>query len=381
MYKILCSGMGIGSEATGIAEYIRETVSLLCRHHRVDLLLPEKEISGFKVESSNLKIIPVPDKYASGKRNWWWHLLLPFNMPMGDYDFVFLPAGNRRLFWSYPRPTIITVHDLSPFYFPESGGRIKKNFLRYLISRLLRKVQIIMAISESTKNDLIDCYRLPPERVIVNYNGFDSARYYPDPCHDEAEILKKLHLESGYILYIARIEHPVKNHLNLLKAYEMLPEWLKKNHPLVCAGNLWRNWEKPVNYAENSLDRSRLLFPGFVPEEWLPCLYRNAALYVFPSFYEGFGIPLLEAMSCGIPIACSNRSSLPEVGGGAVITFDPESPESIRNAMQSILTDPVLRNELVRKGYNRKEDFSWQKHTDNIIAAYEKYCVGKGKMS
>ncbi len=373
MYKILCSGMGAYGESSGIFEYIRETVNILCVHHRVDLLLLEKDVALFKNSTPNLRIVPVPDRYGARWLNWFWHLLLPFNRDMSGYDFVFLPAGNRRLLWNCPRPTVVTFHDLAGFHIPGEYSWLKKFFLRLFVPRLLKKAAIIMSISESTRQDMIRYYGIPGERVMVNYNGFNSAHYYPDPDHNEPDILAKLRITPGYILYIARIEHPEKNHITLLKAYEQLPEWLKKNHPLVCAGNLWHNWEKVLNYAENSLDRERLLFPGFVPDDWLPCLYRNAALYVFPSLYEGFGFPLLEAMSCGIPVACSNRSSLPEIGGTAVITFDPEAPESIRNAMQSVLTDPVLRNDLISKGYTRKEEFTWQKHVDNLIAAYEKY--------
>ncbi len=373
MYKILCSGMGFYNEGSGVFEYIRDTVENLCRHHRVDLLLLSRDIPLFKVKSANLKIIPVPDKLGKPWLNWLWHLFLPFNMEMNSYDFIFLPAGNRRLFWSYPRPTIVTIHDLAQFHVRGERRWLKNFLLRRLVPHLLKKVQVIMAISESTRNDLSRFYGIPPERITVNYNGFDSARYYSDSGKDEPDILNKLKLSPGYILYVARIEHPVKNHITLLKAYEQLPDWLKKSHPLVCAGSLWHNWEKVVNYAENSLDRERLIFPGFVPDDWLPCLYHNASLYVFPSLYEGFGFPLLEAMSCGIPAVCSNRSSLPEIGGNAVITFDPESPESIKNAMQSVLTDPVLKNNLISKGYSRKEEFSWQKHVDNIIGAYERH--------
>ncbi|MDD3118713.1 MAG: glycosyltransferase family 1 protein [Victivallales bacterium] len=377
MYKILCSGIGLDREPAGMIEYVRETVMALCREHRVDLLLPEKEAAAWKEHRDELKIVPVPERYSMRRGGWWGRLGTPMPLPSEDYDFVFLPFGGWQPFRTSALPTVVTVHDLLSFQRCHEGGRWQRFRRRCAMLSWLRRAQVVMALSESIRNDLVTDCHLDPNKVVVNYNGFDSTRYYPDSRHDEPEILRKLHLDPGYILYLSRVEHPVKNHLNLLKAYEMLPEWQKKSHPLVCAGNLWRNWEVPIKYAESSLDRHRMLFPGFVPDDWLPCLYRNAALYVYPSLYEGFAFSLLEAMSCGIPIACSDCSSLPEIGGDAVITFNPESPESIRDAMRSILTDPVLRNELVRKGYNRKENFSRRRHADNIIAAYERYRDGR----
>jgi exopolysaccharide biosynthesis WecB/TagA/CpsF family protein len=172
------------------------------------------------------------------------------------------------------------------------------------------------------------------------------------------------------ILYISRIEHPGKNHLNLLKAFEMLPEELRNDYEVVMPGAKWNGAEKVLEYAQNSPCRHKFKFPGFVDMATLPELYARSAMYIFPSHFEGFGLSLLEAMHAGIPCACSNNSSLGELGQDAAELFDPASPQEIAAAMQKILADPGYQQELILRGRAKAARFSWANTADGLVDIY-----------
>ena len=182
-----------------------------------------------------------------------------------------------------------------------------------------------------------------------------------------------LGIDKNYILYISRIEHPGKNHLKLMMAYEKSPVDIKSRYCLVMPGKFWKGSDPVRDYAAASNDTGNFVFPGFIPNDQLPDLYRASSMYIFPSYFEGFGISLAEAMACGVPCACSNCSSLPEVGGDAVLTFDPENVDEMAATMQRILTDDALRNDLIEKGFERLPLFDWKKHAEDVVEVYEKF--------
>ena len=373
MYRILVSAMGYDGGKSGISEYIRSTVLKLAENNKIDLIILKKELPNFPHQKSdNINLIVYSDLLAKPAVNMLWHLfILPFTLNFKKYDFVFLPAGNRRLFCRYPIKTYITMHDLSQYHIENKYDGFRMFYVKKIIPRFLKKAHCIFSISESTKKDLIKYYNLQESKIVINYNGFNSSTYSAKNCikKEDSKVLSSI--DSKYILYVARIEHPGKNHLNLIKAYEMLPDALKKEYCLVFAGSFWNEGEKVRDYANKSKDKKKINFLGFVDDAEMPGLYKNASLYAFPSYYEGFGIPILEAMSSGIPVLCSNTSSLPEVGGDAVHTFDPKKPEDIKQKMELLLNDKEIRSDMVAKGKIRVKEFSWEKHCNIIIREYE----------
>ena len=185
-------------------------------------------------------------------------------------------------------------------------------------------------------------------------------------------IRAKFGIKSKYILYISRIEHPGKNHLNLIKAYELLDPRLSGEYELVFAGSMWSGAEKVREYAEKSKLKDRIIFTGFIEYKDMPQLYRCASLYAFPSFFEGFGIPLVEAMACAVPCICSNCSSLAEIAEGAALTFDPAAPEDIAKAITRVLDDETLASQMSGKGLDKLQLFNWERHVKGIIETYDK---------
>jgi exopolysaccharide biosynthesis WecB/TagA/CpsF family protein len=279
--------------------------------------------------------------------------ILPFRINWKKFDFCILLAANRRVFCRYPIFTIAVVHDLSQYHVPVKYDRFRMFYIKRILPHYVQKAQSIVAISESTRNDLIEYWKIPEEKISVVYNGFTP------PQHVETEKIKQ-------ILYISRIEHPGKNHLNLLKAFELLPENLRKEYTLLMPGSSWNGAEKVFEYAEKSPCKEQFKFTGFVDFDKIPELYAQSTMYIFPSLFEGFGLSLLEAMHAKLPCACSRNSSLGELGKDAAELFDPSSPQEIARAMQKILSDTDHQQQLSEKGRAKAANFSWQKTAQSL---------------
>jgi glycosyltransferase involved in cell wall biosynthesis len=372
MAKILVSGMAYDKGKSGISVYINNVLECLSRDHQLDVMMLEEDIAAFPVRNDNLNFIPVNSRWAKPVVNMLWHLfVLPLRIKRGKYDFIFLPAGNRRALLFNPAFTITTVHDLSQYHVPCKYDIFRMFYIKRILPYCVRHDDRIVAVSGSTRNDLVEFWRVPPEKITVNYNGYDARRFNRE-CDDSAvaEVKRKFAIRRNYILYISRIEYPGKNHINLIKAYEKLPDELKEKYELVLGGSFWAGAEPVKEYAAGSPDRDSINFIGFVPNEELPALYHGASLYVFPSFFEGFGLSLVEAMACGVSVACSNNSSLGEIGGEAALQFDPDNPEEISECMSALLQDEELRDNMIEKGMRRAENFDWQKHAEKIVELY-----------
>jgi len=189
----------------------------------------------------------------------------------------------------------------------------------------------------------------------------DMDIYFPRSQRDCVnEIGTKYRIRTPYILYISRIEHPGKNHVRLIRAFSRLKSRTGIPHQLVLAGSDWTRAEEVHREADQSPFARDILFTGFAAANDLPLLYAGSDLFLFPSLYEGFGMPVLEAMACRVPVACSNLSSLPEVAGDAALLFDPYDEENIASVMETILTDALLRETLAEKGRKRAQGYTWE---------------------
>jgi len=359
MKKILISALAYDQGKSGIANYIENAVKALSKTKHIDLIVNEDEVDFFKGISDNITFKVVPRYLKKPIFNVLWHLLvLPFKIDRNAYEWMLLPAGNRRLMAFYPVKTLVTMHDLSQFNVGKKYDAFRMFYIKHVIPFFLKKVERIFTVSENTANDMVLHYGMDRDELIVNYNGVNTESFSPDLKTDE----KALKMSKPYILYVARIEHPGKNHLNLIKAYEKLPESCKEIYDLCLIGSDWNGAEVVHAYAQNSPDHENIKFLGYVSNEELPLYYRHASLFVFPSFYEGFGIPVVEAMASGMPVATSFTSSLPEVGGDAAAYFDPNLPDDISEVIQRILKDPDEMNRMRERGVEQIKKFNWDEH-------------------
>lgn len=362
MYRIFVSGMAYDGGKSGIGGYINEVTKELAKDHEVEIALLNSDIDGFPVKY--VKVKRVSDFLGKSLFNMFWHLfILPFYLFFNrkKFDLVFLPAANRRVLSFYPVKTVATIHDLSQFNVEAKYDKFRMFYIKKVLPFFLKKAHSFVAVSGNTKSDVVKYYGFSPEKIAVVYNGYSPVFSKP-----QTEVPEK-----NYILYVARVEHPGKNHINLIKAYEQMDDSLKKEYDLVFAGPLKERSEEIVEYVKKSEDAERIKFLGFVQEDELADLYSQASVFVFPSFYEGFGIPLLEAMSSGVPVAASDRSSLPEIGGDAALYFNPENPDEICERIEKIIKDKDLADELRKKGLEQVKVFNWKDHADGILKAFE----------
>ena len=372
MRKIFVSGLAYDDGKSGISFYTDSVVAALAKENDVEVVVFKKDAATFASRNPNIKLKIVGNWLSKPALSAVFHLfVMPFTIDFSKYDFIFLPAGNRRLFCRYPKPTIATFHDLSQLHLAKKYDKLRMFYVFNVLRRFIMKVDKICAISSSTAEDIKKFYHIPDEKIFINYNGFDKA-ITEDKSVSLEQLKEKFGLGDKYLLYVARIEHPGKNHLNLIKAFEMLPAAVQGSFSLVFAGSDWNGSEQVHKYAASSPVRDKIKFCGFVDNKHLSALYRYAGLYVFPSFCEGFGLPMLEAMAAGVPVACSDRTSLPEIGAGAALTFNPDNCQDIADNITKILGDDALRNNLIEKGFERVKDFDWQKHAEKIVAEFEK---------
>lgn len=267
-------------------------------------------------------------------------------------------------------PCVLTIHDLAFRIFPHCHKPLNYAFLNLAMPLFIRRANSIIAVSRSTKQDLVRLYGVDPNRIKVIYEAADH-QFQPQPMETIEHMRRKYSLTEPFVLCVSTIE-PRKNLIRLLEAWQMVIR--KPKHPgvrLVIVGK--KGWlYQPFfrRLEELGLDRKVILL-GHVPDVDLPALYSAAMLFVFPSLYEGFGLPPLEAMACGVPVICSNASSLPEVTGDAALLVDPLDVEALAEAMDRVLTDEALRAGMRERGLRQAAKFSWEDAARRTSQVYE----------
>jgi len=266
-------------------------------------------------------------------------------------------------------PVTITVHDTAPIRYPEKYGALRSIYHRRILGRWLEEVDAIVTPSQSTADDVCDHYGVNAERVRVVPNGIDHDLFTASKSEDQIKT-ERAHLEKAYgitrrfIVFVARLEHPSKNHVRLIEAYQQLLD--ESSNPeevpdLVFVGSEWNGSEHIEAAAVDLVEKGRLHITGRVPTIDLPRFYRVADLAVYPSLFEGFGLPVVEAMACGTAVACSNGSSLGEIAGDNALTFDPENTEEIAQSLHSLSNTKSARDKLAKAGLSHARAFTWER--------------------
>ncbi|MEM1179885.1 MAG: glycosyltransferase family 1 protein [Acidobacteriota bacterium] len=288
------------------------------------------------------------------------------------WQAAFLPAGNRRLPYSLPCPTVGTVHDLSSLHVSNKYDSMRNLYIVRVLPALIRRLDRAITVSEASAKDLVGHAGVSDGRIDVILNGV-TPRSPASTADARRRVAATLGVRVPWMLYISRLEHPGKNHCRLIDAYE---RWLAlhpdRPHRLVLAGANWSGSEHVHARIEASPYAERIVTTGFISSELLHDLLDGADLLVFPSLYEGFGLPVLEAMGAGVPVACSDRSSLPEVAGEAAFYFDPEDPQSICDGIASALGDEALRQSRVAEGRRRAGVMTWRRSAELTVDSLEK---------
>jgi glycosyltransferase involved in cell wall biosynthesis len=272
-----------------------------------------------------------------------------------DTDLLWSPHYNIPVF--YRGKQIVTVHDVFHLAMPEYvGGFHKKLYAKFLFGRVGEKCSKIIAVSEFTRKEIVRLVGINEEKINVIHNSV-ASRWF--------EITKgKSPHNKPYILFVGNVK-PHKNLISLLRTFNQIKNDIFHDIVIVGKKEGFITGDRYVMETAESLG-NRVFFTGLVSQDKLEQYFINAEIFVFPSLYEGFGLPPLEAMACGCPVISSNAASLPEVCGDAVLYIDPHSPEDIAEKIRQVLSDDSLRNELKRKGLERAREFSWEKCADEF---------------
>ncbi len=349
------------SQGGGIGRYTRDLVAALAEQDRATdyrlFVAGSVDTERMRTPAPNFHWVTTSLDPVWLARLWHrFHVPLPIERWTGDIrllhapDFT-LPPVRRRT------KTILTVHDLSFIREPWTAAPGLRSYLGRVVPRSIARADCILADSESTRQDLIEIYRTSDLKIRVLYSGVPDQFY---PIQDQVLIKRTLdHYGIGsdpFILAVGTIQ-PRKNYDRLIEAFHQIG---RRDVKLVIAGA--RGWlDSPLyrRVAELKMEQD-VQFLGFVPDHDLPILYSAARVFAFPSLYEGFGLPPLEAMACGAPVLTSNRSSLPEVVGDAALMVDPYDVEAIKQALIRLLDDEGLRNMLINRGQLRAQRFTWR---------------------
>lgn len=363
--RVLVTTFGGDGGKSGVSQYIIQFL----RHCRAcapdmmfDVILYEDEKAVYTDHDPELNTIIQAESLRPATINIFWHQWgLPALCRQNKYDAVFIPGGNRRLPWKLPCPTVVTCHDLGILHVPDKYDAVHRFYNLRVLPHLLKRQTRILTVSETSKKDIVSYTGVPDDRVTVTLNGVDHDTYQPgDGDAARALVEQNYGVSAPYILYIARIDHPGKNHIRLIEAFAAMAKRTTLPHTLILAGSDWSRADEVHAAAEHSGYGDRIVFTGFAPSEDLPALYRGAALFAFPSLFEGFGIPIVEAMNCGIPVACANISCMPEISGDAAVLFDPYDVAAISESLERALTDTSLREQCIERGKKRAKRYNWQ---------------------
>jgi glycosyltransferase involved in cell wall biosynthesis len=361
---------------TGVAQHLFALLRafLHCpNEHRFTLFVLEKDLPLFDWARDRMQLYPVPERARPPVKNILWHqFALPALVRRLSVDVLHIPSY-RRMLWPRPRPQVATIHDLAPFRVPHKYDWKRMFYGRIVARRLAQRQDAIITVSENTARDLATFFKVPAEKITVIYNGLAHDRFFPgDPRQAKAKLARSCGLSQPFFLYTARLEHPGKNHVSLITAFEQFKTATRSNWQLAFAGSDWHGAE----FIHAAIDRSAVAPDirclGFVPDENLPELYRAADTFIYPSLYEGFGMPPLEAMACGCPVISSARGSLAEVIGDAAVIIDPENVASIGEQLSAVATNPALRERLRGAGLTRAQQFNWDTAAVQTLKVYEK---------
>ena len=302
----------------------------------------------------------------------WEQLIAPALLARDRVDVVHAPVNVAPRFTSLP--TVVTVHDLAFRLYPEQYPRLKHRYLDALTRRSVERADQVIAVSHSTRDDLLRFYRVHPDRVRVIPNGVDPSLRPVDDQETLARFRARNELPDEFILALSTLQ-PRKNLITLLRAWARLDA--EARLPLVVAGA--PGWKvDPIFDEVRSLGiADQVRFAGYAASDELSLWYSAATLFVYPSLYEGFGLPVLEAMACGTPVVSSNASSLPEVAGNAALLIDPQNIDGWAGAIDRLAHDPILRVELAHRGRERARQFGWMRTARETVGVYRLAAAGR----
>jgi glycosyltransferase involved in cell wall biosynthesis len=376
--KILIEGSSLFGVRTGVGQYsLRLFDALFELDKRDDFIIYSHLFFGKspqndpRLKRGNVRycfVRVVPGKIANQFRK------KIFTPPADILTFTHPNAAIYPNFVHYPLwlggKTIVFIYDLSFLKFPQFSDLKNLKDKRRFTPKAAQRATAIVTISENSKREIMEEYGVSEDRITIINPALDHQEYRPRSEAEVAAVRQKFTLDKPYILYTGTLE-PRKNIVGILEAYAALPEKLRGNYSLVLAGG--KGWQdEEIKAKLNELSNLDIRQTGYVADEDLPPLYTGASVFVYPSHYEGFGMPPLEAMACGTPVITSNNSSLPEVVREAGIMIETTDTKALTANIQKVLTDQAFADNLRKKGFEQAAKFTWEESAKRLKALIEK---------
>jgi len=311
------------------------------------------------------------DSWKEVQLNWplprfWTQGRLSLEMLKNPPDVLYIPAHAMPVI--HPKRTVVTLHDVGFERFPELYSKPDLWYHRWSAKFVIKQASQIITVSNFSKQELIELYNAPAEKIYVTHLGFDRDRYQIIENQDKInQVIEKYKIKKPYLFFIGRLERKKNIHL-LVEAFGRFKQKNKDDkHQLVLVGRPGFEYERIKEMIQKYNLENWVVQPGWVDEVDIPYLYNGAKIFCFPSAYEGFGIPSLEAMATGTPILASRGGSIPEVTGEAALYFDTHSLESLEQALDQIISSEDLQKNLIQKGFERIKDFSWERTAQQTL--------------
>ncbi len=303
---------------------------------------------------------------------WWFEKSIPKVLKEHQIDLFISPDGYASLRTTVPQ--IVTIHDLAFEHYKAHTPFLVYQYYKYFVPKFCEKAAKILAVSAFTKQDIVERYGIDENKIDVVYNGFENSKQSIVSSMPSEVFTAYCLLNTKYFIFIGAV-HPRKNVIGLLKAFEHFKSTYTHAYKLVIIGRkAWMN-DELESFYQKMKHKNDVIWIEQIERNDLLQILKNAFALVYPSFFEGFGIPIIEAMSFGVPVISSNASCLPEVAGNAALLVNPSDTKEIANAMNELIENEALRNQLISKGKNRAQDFDWNisaKKIVDIIQTYQK---------
>ena len=365
--------VAIPGETGGTQTYLQgliENLAKVDRHNEYYLFVTSWNKDLFKIEQKNFKklICRISSK-SLVLRVLYEQVILPFRVWKNKIDVFHFPASVSSLFLSCP--SVLTLHDITPLMSPELIPLILRYYWKFAYRFSTRRADFIIAISHSAKDDIAEFLAISREKIRVIYHG---NKVGPSEIKDKDKTISNLYQDKKgsfpYILWVGKM-YPHKNLPRLLRAYSKLIKTRHIKHRLVLCGMKGWGYSSFIETVKELELQDKVIFKGYVPDDELELIYSNASLFVFPSLSEGFGLPILEAMSYRVPVITSNYGAPAEVAGDAALLVDPYNIDELAETMYKVLIDQNLRKNLIEKGLKRAEGFSWKKAARETLKVYQ----------
>ncbi len=353
---------------TGIAQYVFGLLRGMLEvapEHDYTLFVLEEDQPLFDFAREAIQIVSVPESTRPPVRDIAWHQFeLPRLARRLQLDVLHVPSY-RRMIWERPCGMVATIHDLAPFRVSRKYDWKRMLYGRLVAKRLAHRPHEIITISRNTARDITTYFGVPTNRMQIVYNGINHAELFPGTGAET-----RAGFEKPFFLYLARLEHPGKNHIRLVEAFNQFKRATQSEWQLVFGGSDWSGAEHIHRAIKASPFAHDIQALGFVPNANLPGLYRAASVFVYPSLYEGFGMPPLEAMACGCPVISSTGGALREMVADAGVLVEPENTLELARQMIRLADDSALRETLRAKGLAHAQRFTWQAAARATLEAY-----------